>query len=69
MTILICYGVATAVVVFIWFLFVGLDDLKLHSWRTTAATASIVALIWPVLAVMVVACLALSAWNATPHRR
>lgn len=69
MTLLICYIALTALVVLLWFLFVGLDDLKTHSLLATLGCAGIVAVIWPVLALMVLACIGLSGLNSIPHSR
>lgn len=60
MTVLWIYLVATVVVAFIWFLFVGLDEAKKHPVGVTVASLGIVMVVWPVLACAVIACLTLS---------
>lgn len=54
------YLVLTAIASFMWFLLVGIDDVKKHSIGVTLGGLAIIALAWPLLAVMVVACVGLS---------
>lgn len=60
MTLLWIYLALTVVVSLVWFLFVGLDEAKKHPAGVTIVSLGIVAVVWPVLACAVVACLTLS---------
>lgn len=68
MTLLWVYLAMTAAVVFLWFLFVGLDDLKKHRASEVAICAGIMAMVWPVLVAAVIGCVALS-FLATPPKQ